>query len=86
MPLVALAETIEELRGDDYLGANVTVPYKERVVPLIDRLTDEAQATGAVDTITRETARLVGHNTDVIGFPGRARRAGRTPEDAQGRR
>ena len=56
------------LRGDEYLGANITVPYKERVAPMMDRLTEEAQATGAVDTITRESARLIGHNTDVAGF------------------
>jgi shikimate dehydrogenase len=68
LPLIQLPETIDELRGDEYLGANVTVPYKERVVPMVDRLTEEAQATGAVDTITREGSRLVGHNTDVIGF------------------
>ena len=68
VPLMALPETIDSLRGDDYLGANITVPYKERVVPMVDRLTEEAQATGAVDTITREGARLIGHNTDVTGF------------------
>lgn len=68
VPLITLGETIEELRGDDYLGANITVPHKERVVPMVDRLTEEAQATGAVDTITREASRLIGHNTDVIGF------------------
>ncbi len=68
VPLINLGETIQELRGDEYLGANITVPYKERVVPMVDRLTEEAQATGAVDTITREGSRLVGHNTDVIGF------------------
>ncbi len=68
VPLMTLGETIEQLRGDDYLGANITVPYKERVVSMMDRLTDEAQATGAVDTITREGSRLVGHNTDVNGF------------------
>jgi shikimate dehydrogenase len=68
LPLIQLPDAVEELRGDDYLGANITVPYKERVVPMVDRLTEEAQATGAVDTITREGARLVGHNTDVIGF------------------
>ena len=68
VPLMTLSETIELLRGDDYLGANITVPYKERVVSMMDRLTDEAQATGAVDTITREASRLVGHNTDVVGF------------------
>jgi shikimate dehydrogenase len=67
-PLIELAPTIDRLRGRDYLGANVTVPYKERVVPMLDRLADEAQQTGAADTITSEGSRLVGHNTDVIGF------------------
>ena len=65
---IALAEAIAELRTDDFLGANVTIPHKERVVPLVDRLTEEAHATGAVNTITREGKRLVGHNTDVPGF------------------
>ena len=66
--VMELPERIEEIRGDDFLGANVTIPHKERVVPLIDRLTEEAHATGAVNTITREGKRLVGHNTDVPGF------------------
>jgi shikimate dehydrogenase len=67
-PLIELPDTIAELRGDEFLGANITVPYKDRVLPMLDRLTDEAHATGAVDTITREGSRLVGHNTDVLGF------------------
>jgi shikimate dehydrogenase len=65
---IALPEAITELRSDQFLGANVTIPHKERVVPQVDRLTEEAQATGAVNTITREGKRLVGHNTDVPGF------------------
>ena len=68
VPVINLPETIESLRGDEFLGANITVPHKERVAPMVDRLTEEAQATGAVDTITREGSRLIGHNTDVIGF------------------
>jgi shikimate dehydrogenase len=67
-PPIELADAIAELRGDDFLGANVTIPHKERVVPMVDRLTEEGQATGAVNTITREGKRLVGHNTDVPGF------------------
>lgn len=67
-PLIELPGAIEALRGADSLGASITVPYKERVVPMVDRLTEEAQATGAVDTITREGKRLIGHNTDVLGF------------------
>jgi shikimate dehydrogenase len=65
---IDLAEAIAELRGDDFLGANVTIPHKERVVPMVEKLTEEAQATGAVNTLTREGKRLVGHNTDVAGF------------------
>ena len=67
-PPIELADAITELRGDEFLGANVTIPHKERVVPMVDRLTEEGQATGAVNTITREGKRLVGHNTDVAGF------------------
>jgi shikimate dehydrogenase len=67
-PPIELADAIAEIRGDDFLGANVTIPHKERVVPMVDRLTEEGQATGAVNTITREGKRLVGHNTDVAGF------------------
>ena len=63
-----LAEAIAELRGEDFLGANVTIPHKEKAATLVDRLTEEAHATGAVNTITREGKRLVGHNTDVPGF------------------
>jgi shikimate dehydrogenase len=65
---IALADAIAEVRGDDFVGVNITIPHKERVVPMIDRLTEEAQATGAVNTLTREGKRLVGHNTDVPGF------------------
>ena len=67
-PPIDLPEAVEELRGGDFLGANITIPHKERVVPLIDRSTEEAAATGAVNTITHEGPRLVGHNTDVAGF------------------
>ena len=63
-----LAGTIEELRDEAFLGANVTIPHKERVAPLMDRVADEAQATGAVNTVTREGKRLIGHNTDVGAF------------------
>jgi len=66
--LPELPEAIDNLRDDAFLGANVTIPYKERIVPMIDRLSDDAAVTGAVNTITREGKRLVGHNTDVPAF------------------
>jgi shikimate dehydrogenase len=67
-PPMELSESIDEVRADAFLGANVTIPHKERVVPMLDRLTEEAQVIGAANTITREGRRLVGHNTDVPGF------------------
>ena len=67
-PLIELPDTVAALRGDEYLGANVAFPYKDRVLSMVDRLAEEAHQTGALDTITREGARLVGHNTDVVGF------------------
>jgi shikimate dehydrogenase len=66
--LPELPDAIDALRDDAFLGANVTIPYKERIVPMIDRLSDDAAVTGAVNTITREGKRLVGHNTDVPAF------------------
>jgi shikimate dehydrogenase len=66
--LMELPDTIAGLRGDEYLGANIAFPYKDRVLSMVDRLAEEAQQTGAVDTVTREASRLVGHNTDVVGF------------------
>ena len=56
------------LRAGDYLGCNVTVPHKEAVLPLFDRLDETAKAVGAVNTIWREGVALVGGNTDVYGF------------------
>jgi shikimate dehydrogenase len=65
---IDLAAAVMELRGEDFLGANITIPHKEHVVPMMDRLTEEAQATGAVNVISRDGKKLVGHNTDVPGF------------------
>ncbi len=67
-PTVDLLDAVAAIRGKDYLGANIGVPHKDRVLPMLDRLTEGAQATGAVDTITRDGNKLVGHNTDVIAF------------------
>jgi shikimate dehydrogenase len=59
---------IASLRGDDMLGANVTVPHKQAVMVLVDEITPLARAAGAVNTITNQGGRLTGDNTDVYGF------------------
>ncbi|MFQ6604480.1 MAG: shikimate dehydrogenase [Fidelibacterota bacterium] len=59
-----LPAIIAELRTHRLDGINVTIPYKEEVVPLLDRLSPEANAIGAVNCITREENDIVGYNTD----------------------
>lgn len=70
VPADRLAEVVAILRAmDGCLGANVTVPYKEAVVPLLDHLDPTAAAIGAVNTVTRTAGgRLVGGNTDGVGL------------------
>ncbi len=59
---------INALRTSEFLGANVTIPHKTAVVPLLDSTSELAQKVGAVNTIVLEGDNLVGHNTDVAGF------------------
>src|SRR5947199_893385 len=63
-----LAVTVARLRGDDVLGANVTIPHKEAALRLLDEVDDEAHRIGAVNTIVSRGARLIGYNTDKFGF------------------
>lgn len=57
----------------DLRGLNVTIPFKQDVIPLLDSMTETAKAIGAVNTIridrdSDNAIKLVGHNTDAIGF------------------
>ena len=64
----ALAERVTGIRRPDCLGANVTVPYKELVIPLLDEVDHLAGRIGAVNTIANRDGRLCGYNTDTTGF------------------
>ena len=63
-----IEERVRGLRAGDCLGANVTIPHKEAVIPYLDELDALAEKTGAVNTIVNRQGRLHGHNTDVTGF------------------
>ncbi len=63
-----LADGVAGLRALQFLGANVTVPHKEAVRPLLDDVSERAAAVGAVNTIVRDNDTLRGDNTDVEGF------------------
>jgi shikimate dehydrogenase len=68
VPPEQLQAAVEGLRSLGAIGANVTIPHKETVVPFLDQLSGDAAAIGAVNTIQRVGDRLIGHNTDVDGF------------------
>ena len=68
VPPEGLADRVAGLRELEMLGANVTVPHKEAVGGLLDRIDSSARTVGAVNVIAREDRMLVGYNTDVRGF------------------
>ena len=49
-------------------GLNITIPYKESIIPFLDELNEEAKEIGAVNTIQFSNGKTIGHNTDHIGF------------------
>ncbi len=51
-----------------FVGANVTIPYKQAVIPQLDELAPCAKQIGAVNTVQNLNGRLIGHNTDIGGF------------------
>jgi shikimate dehydrogenase len=59
---------VQLLRSSDCLGSNVTIPYKETVIDLLDRLDEKSSMIGAVNTIVNENGILTGYNTDAYGF------------------
>lgn len=64
-----LGRTIKRIRKHDHLvGANVTMPHKEKVIRFLDETSGDAAVIGAVNTIQKLGDKLVGHNTDVDGF------------------
>ncbi|WP_456619559.1 MULTISPECIES: shikimate dehydrogenase [unclassified Bradyrhizobium] len=65
---VGLSMMLEGVRRLGFAGVNVTYPYKEAVVPLLDELAPGAAAMGAVNTVAVRDGRLTGHNTDTTGF------------------
>jgi shikimate dehydrogenase len=70
----ALADALRGLRALGVRGANMTVPHKVAVVPMLDRLTEAARLAGAVNCIKRDGDALVGDNTDGKGFLSSLRR------------
>ena len=66
--LTNLTDFKELTQKNKLSGVNVTIPYKETIIPLLDELNEEAKIIGAVNTIRFNNGKLIGYNTDHIGF------------------
>lgn len=64
----SIDQFLELCKDDSISGFNVTIPYKESLLPYLDELSTEAQAIGAVNTLLIKAGRKIGHNTDAFGF------------------
>ena len=67
-PLNQIESVVNRIRSGELSGANVTIPHKQAVMPLLDEIDPAAQAVGAVNTIVRRADCLIGFNTDTFGF------------------
>ena len=67
------------LREEPFRGINVTIPYKQAVIPFLDEISETAKAIGAVNTVVRREGKLFGDNTDAAGLEMLLRRVGADP-------
>ena len=63
-----LAEKIEELKREEYQGWNVTIPYKQAILSLLDEVSPDATSAESVNTVVNRGGRLVGYSTDGYGL------------------
>ena len=63
-----ISEFPELIKKQNLSGVNVTLPYKESIIPFLDELSEDAKRIGSVNTIQISNGKLIGHNTDIIGF------------------
>ena len=65
---LAKIEDFNNLEISKIKGLNVTIPYKEKIIPFLDKIDKSASEIGAVNTIAKKNNKLIGYNTDFIGF------------------
>ena len=63
-----LKEIVELIKKKEINGVNVTVPFKNKIIPFLDKLSHEAETTQSVNTLYIKDGDVVGHNTDIEGF------------------
>jgi shikimate dehydrogenase len=80
VPAAALSDAINGIRGLWLRGANITIPHKTAVLPLLDEIDELVKRIGAVNTIVNNDGRLIGHNTDAPGFLAALKSSGFEPK------
>lgn len=68
IPEEDVAASLDNIKRYDMFGGNISMPYKQTVMPYMEELTESAQLIGAVNTVINRDGKLIGHNTDGIGF------------------
>ena len=63
-----LEDFVKEAKAGDYAGFNVTTPYKRKIIPLLDGVSEEAKRCGAVNTVVIRDGKAIGYNNDTQGF------------------
>jgi shikimate dehydrogenase len=65
---IAQIDEVKSILESDIHGLNVTIPYKEAIIPFLDEITDDAKQIGAVNVVQFKNGKTMGHNTDAFGF------------------
>ena len=76
VPMEKVADAVNALRTFNVMGANVTMPLKNAVIPYLDEVSAASQAIGSVNTIVNKDGKLIGYVTDGMGYTGELRRGG----------
>ena len=76
-----IKEIIYEMRNGKIDGINITVPFKQLIIPFVDELSSEAEESQSVNTIFKENNKVLGHNTDISGFELAIRKKGYNIKD-----
>ena len=76
-----IKEIISEMRNGKIDGINITVPFKQLIIPFVDELSSEAKESQSVNTIFKENNKVLGHNTDISGFELAIRKKGYNIKD-----
>jgi len=64
----SLPQLLDSIQQQGFAGVNITYPCKQSVIPLLDELSEDAAAIGAVNTVVFSAGKRIGHNTDCVGF------------------